>query len=177
MLSRYESHRQDADAALRQAIQELQTTGQVSDATLRAVSVPGQPLPRAALNALVSLQQDQVRFESLLSKLSTGLAITQLTWECSDLQEQLAASTEANGQLTDEERRLVEKRIEALHRDLQQVIDKKDILERHLQPAIDALLHEYSAVQETATRVGLRAPAMRAPQMPYRLQAPAGYGQ
>ena len=177
MLARYEGHRQDADAALRQAIQELQATGQVSDATLRAVSVPGQPLPRAALDALVTLQQDQVRFESLLAKLTTGLAITQLTWECHELQEQLAASTEANGQLTDEERRLVEKRIEALHRDLTQVIDKKDILERHLQPALDALLHEYSAVQDTATRAGLHAPAVAAPLMPYKQQQPSGYGQ
>ena len=58
MLQRYERHRHDAETALRQAIQELATTGQVSDATLRAVSVPGQPLPRAALDALVTLQQD-----------------------------------------------------------------------------------------------------------------------
>ena len=40
MLQRYERHRHDAETALRQAIQELATTGQVSDATLRAVSVP-----------------------------------------------------------------------------------------------------------------------------------------
>jgi hypothetical protein len=176
MLARYEGHRQDADAALRQAIQELQTTGQVSDATLRAVSVPGQPLPRAALDALVTLQQDQVRFESLLAKLSTGLAIVHLTWECHELQEQLAASTEANGHLTDEQRRLMEKRLDALQRDLSQVTAKKEVLERHLQPALDALLTEYTAVQDSATRAGLRAPARVAPVLPYRTQQPLGYG-
>jgi multidrug resistance efflux pump len=177
MLQRYERHRHDAETALRQAMQELATTGQVSDATLRAVSVPGQPLPRAALDALVTLQQDAVRFDSLVQKLTTGLAITRLTWECHDLHDQLAASTEANQELTDEQRRLLEKRLEGLQRDLQQVIAKKEVLERHLQPALDALLTEYTAVQDSATRAGLRAPGLGTPVMPYRTQAPAGYGR
>ena len=158
MLQRYERHRHDAETALRQAIQELARTGQVSDATLRAVSVPGQPLPRAALDALVTLQQDPTRFDSLVQKLTTGLAITRLTWECHDVHDQLAASTEANQELTDEQRRLLEKRLEGLQRDLNQVIAKKEVLERHLQPALDALLTEYTAVQDSATRAGLRAP-------------------
>ena len=177
MLQRYERHRHDAETALRQAIQELARTGQVSDATLRAVSVPGQPLPRAALDALVALQQDAVRFDSLVQKLTTGLAITRLTWECHDVHDQLAASTEANQELTDEQRRLLEKRLEGLQRDLHQVIAKKEVLERHLQPALDALLTEYAAVQDSATRAGLRAPAQGTPVMPYRTQSPAGYGR
>jgi hypothetical protein len=177
LLRRYEGHRQGADAALRQALDEVRSTGTVSEATLRAVSVPGQPLPRAALDALVTLQQDQVRFESLVHKLTTGIAITQLTWECADLQEQLAAATEANQHLTDEQRRLLEKRLDGLHRDLAQVVAKKEVVERHLQPALDALLTEYAAVQDSATRAGLRAPARMTPVMPYRTQQPSGYGQ
>ena len=177
MLQRYEGHRQEADAALRQALQELHTTGQIAEATLQAASVPGQPLPRAALDALVMLQQDPVRFQSLLQKLTTGLALVHLTWECQELHEQLAGSVEANQELTDEQKRLLEKRLEALQRDLQQVTAKKEVLERHLQPALDALLHEYSAVQDTATRAGLTAPARLAPVVPYRTQQPAGYGQ
>jgi hypothetical protein len=177
LLQRYEGHRQDADAALRQALDELRTTGTVSDATLRTVSVPGQPLPRAALDALLTLQQDQVRFESLVHKLTTGVALTQLTWECAELQEQLAAATEANQHLTDEQRRLLEKRLDGLQRDLAQVVAKKEVLERHYHPALDALLNEYTAVQDSATRVGLRAPSPVAPPMPYRRQQPAGYGQ
>src|SRR5207247_2532322 len=106
-----------SETALRQAMQELATTGQVSDAILQAVSVPGQPLPRAALEALVTLQQDPVRFTTMLQKLTTGLAVVHLTWECQELHEQLAASVEANQQLTDEQRRLIEKRLEALQRD------------------------------------------------------------
>jgi hypothetical protein len=112
-----------------------------------------------------------------LQKLTTGLAITRLTWECQDLQEQLAASTDANQHLTDEQRRLVEKRLEGLQRDLQQVVSKKDVIEKHLQPALDALLHEYAAIQETAARAGLQAPSQVAPRMIYRTQQPSGYGQ
>jgi hypothetical protein len=177
LLQRYEGHRQDADAALRQALDELRTTGTVSDATLRAVSVPGQPLPRAALAALLTLQQDQVRFESLVHQLTTGVAITQLTWECAALQAQRAAATEAHQHLTDEQRRLLEKRLDGLQRDLAQMVAKKEVLERHYHPALDALLHEYAAVQQAATQVGLRAPSPVAPPMPYRRQQPSGYGQ
>src|SRR5713101_5609949 len=177
MLARYEGHRQDAEAALTTAVQEYATTGQVSDATLRAVSVPGQALPRVALEALAMLQHDPVRYNSLFAKLSTGLAMTRLTWECGDLQDQLAVSTEANQQLTDEQRRLLEKRLEALERDLRQVIAKKEVVERHLQPALDALLNEYTAVQQAATRAGFSAPARVTPPMPYRTQQPSGYGQ
>ena len=118
-----------------------------------------------------------MRFDSLVQKLTTGLAITRLTWECHDLHDQLAASTEANQELTDEQRRLLEKRLEGLQRDLSQVIAKKEVLERHLQPALDALLTEYTAVQDSATRAGLRAPAQGTPVMPYRTQSPAGYGR
>jgi hypothetical protein len=177
LLAQYETQRQASDAALRAAVQELRDTGQVSESTLRAVSVPGQAMPRAALDALRLLQQDPVRYESLLGKLSTGLAITQLTWQCQELQEQLTAATDANTHLTDEEKRLLEKRYEALRRDLAAVMQKKEVLEKHLQPAIDALLSEYSAVQDVATRAGLRAPTLRAPQMPYKRQQPSGFSQ
>jgi hypothetical protein len=177
MLAQYEAHRQTSDAALRAAVQELRDTGQVSDASLRAVSVPGQAMPKAALDALRLLQQDPVRYESLLGKLSTGLAVTQLTWQCQELQEQLTAATDANTHLTDEEKRLLEKRYEALRRDLAAVVHKKEVLESHLQPAIDALLREYNAVQDVATRAGLRAPRVSTPHMPYRRQMPSGYSQ
>jgi primosomal protein N'' len=113
----------------------------------------------------------------MIQKLSTGLAITQLTWECAQLQEDLTASTEANAHLTDEEKRLLEKRYESIRRDLAAVMQKKEVLEKHLQPAIDALLSEYTAVQSTATRAGITAPAVVAPQMRYRTQQPAGYGR
>ena len=82
-------------------------------------------------------------------------------------------SPEANQELTDEQRRLLEKRLEALQRDLSQVIAKKEVLERHLQPALDALLTEYTAMQDSATPAACE-PRPGIPVMPYRTQAPAG---
>ena len=177
MLAQYEQRRQEATAALQQALAELQATGQVSDATLHAVSVPGQPLPRAALEALLRLKADPVRYASMLDKLSTGLAVVRLQWECSEIQEQLAGAIDANAHLTDEQRRLLEARLQALQRNLQQVLAKKTTVEQHLQPALDALLQEYVGVQDTATKAGLTAPTVTTPAMPFRGAAPAGYGR
>jgi hypothetical protein len=177
MLARYEGHRGEVDVAVRRAIAEVRTTGTVTETTLQAIAVPGQPIPRAALEALAALQQDPVRYESLLQKLTTGLAITRLTWECAEIQDQLAGAIDANQHLSEEQRRLLERRLEALDRDLTHVMAKKEVVERHLQPAVDALLSEYAAVQQTATQAGLRAPGRGTPPLPYQTQFPAGYGR
>jgi DNA repair exonuclease SbcCD ATPase subunit len=177
LLKRYEEHRRDAESHLRDAVSQLASTGTISDTMLRDISVPGQAMPRAALDALVALQRDPVRMESLLQKLATGLSLTHLTWEVHELHGTLAAAEGVNTQLTDEQRRLIQQRLEALQRELEQVTQKKATIEQHLQPAIEALLHEYSAVQQEAARVGIRAPSMRPKRTPYRGQGPMGYGQ
>jgi len=177
LLKRYEEHRRDAEEQLRAAVSALADTGVLSAAQLRAVSVPGQAMPRAAIDALVAIQRDPVRAESLLQKLATGLAMTRLTWEVHELHDDLAAAEGVNAHLTDEQRHLLRQRLETLQRELDQVAQKKATVERHLQPAIDALLGEYSAVQQEAARVGLRAPLITPPRMPYRSQGPGGYGQ
>ena len=134
-------------------------------------------MPRAALAALAALQRDPVRAESLLNKLATGLGIIRLTWEVHELHGELDAAESVNAQLTDEQRHLLQQRLAALQRELDQVIQKKTTIESHLQPAFGALLSEYNAVQQEAARVGLRAPALTPPRTPYRGQGPAGYGQ
>ena len=177
LLKRYEGHRQDFDGALRRAMDEMRETGTVSEATLRAISVPGQPIPRAAVVALLALQRDPTRLASMTGKLSGALAITQLTWECQELQEQLATAVESNTNLTTEERLLLQRRYESLQRDLAAVMQKTDVVEKRLQPAIDALLSEYTAVQAVATQAGITAPTLTVPRMPYGTQTPSGYGQ
>jgi hypothetical protein len=177
LLSRYEQRRQEADQRLRAAIDEYVTTGTVSDATLRQISVPGQPLPRAALDALAAMQADAVRRESLIGRLATGTAITQLTWECHQLQDELIAAAEGNQHLTDEARRLYEKRVTTLKRSLEQVKEKVDIQERYYQPAVQALMTEYANVQALATGIGLRAGASAPAPMPFGTQNPIGYGR
>jgi hypothetical protein len=177
MLARLEAHKAEADGALRAAVAELKATGTVSPQTLEAVSVPGQALPRAALDALAALDGDVARRENLLGKLSTSMAITRLTWDCHQIQDELAAATENNQHLTDEQRRILEKRYESMQRSLLQVMQKTEVLEKHLQPAIDELLKQYTATQDVATKAGLRAPTVTSPQMPYRRQSPSGYSQ
>jgi len=177
LMSRYESHKADADAALRQAVTELQQTGAVSPQTLQDASVPGQSLPRAALDALVTLQADPVRYEALLGKLSTGMALTRLTWDCSELQETLMAASQGNAHLSDEERRVLEQKYQSVQRALAQLMAKTEVLEKSYQPAVDALLREYTATQEQAMRLGLTAPTLTTPPMPFRGAGPAGYGR
>ena len=111
-----------------------------------------------------------------MGQLTTGLAIARLTWDCHDLQDQLAAAAEGNQHLTDEARRAIEKLNESLGRELRHVADKIDVKDKFLKPALDELMQEYAAVQSVATRAGLRAPSQRIPSMPYRTQMPVGYG-
>ena len=113
----------------------------------------------------------------MLGRLSTATALTKLTWECSELGEQLNAATDGNAHLSDEERRLLENRYTTLRRNLAEVMQKIEVVDKHLQPAIDALLREYAAVQEVATKAGLAAPTLTVPRMPFRRQGPLGYTQ
>ncbi|HEY5864427.1 MAG TPA: hypothetical protein VI542_02580 [Candidatus Tectomicrobia bacterium] len=64
-----------------------------------------------------------------------------------------------------------------MQRDRPHVVQKKETVERHLQPALETLLAEHAAVQATAARAGLRAPSVRPAAFPYRGQMPSGYGQ
>lgn len=177
LLKRYEDHRREAENRLREAVRTIASTGVVPDTLLRDLSVPGQAMPRAALDALAALQRDPVRAESLLNKLATGLGMIRLTWEVHELHGELDAAESVNVQLTDEQRHLLQQRLAALQRELDQVTQKKATIEQHLQPALEALLSEYSAVQQEAARVGLRAPSTTPPRTPYRGQGPTGYGQ
>jgi hypothetical protein len=176
LLARFESHKADATTALQSAVDSYRTTGTVSPEDLQALTVPGQPFPRAALDALATLQHDPVRRDTLLSKLATSMALARLTWDCADLEEQLASAADDNPHLGDEERRLLESRRAALQRNLGQFRQKLEAAERH-QTTLDEVMRAYATAQQTATDYGLRAPSTQAPVMPYRFQNPFGYGQ
>jgi hypothetical protein len=177
MLARYEGHKVEAESALRAAVDELAQTGSVSEATMQSVAVPGQPLPRAGLDALVALQGDPQRQDILMGKLSTGMALTRLTWDCHQIAEELAAAADGNANLTDEQRRLLEKKQETLQRNLMHTIQKIEITEKHLQPAVDELLREYTNVQNEAARAGIVAPMRTNTPQRYRTQQPMGNGR
>lgn len=178
LFARYEAHRQEADDTLQIALQELRETGDVSEATLDRISVPGQAVPVAVLQSLLVVERDRVRYQALLQKVATGLAITRLTWECDELQETLTAAVDANIQMKPEEQRHLEKQLEDLRRDLQRVIAKKEVLEKHVQPAFTSVMEEAAAIQAYTSQVGMRAaPTTDPPPMPYRRQSPMGNSQ
>jgi CheY-like chemotaxis protein len=175
---RYETFRDTAAQRLDEAALTLATGGTPTDDVLLDVSLPGQSLPRAALEALATMRQDPVRYESLRQRLAAGLAITRLTWEVHQIQQQLDAAETANAQLTEEERRLLQSRQAALQRELTRVQQEKEVAERHLLPVVHALLAEYAAVQSEASRVGFQATSPEVPPVPFRRggQVTLGYG-
>jgi hypothetical protein len=176
-MARYETHRATALAAITAAVQEYQGTGDVQPETLRQASVPGQPLSKAAVAALAAFSNDPVRGPAFLGQLSTAEALTRLTWECHELQEQLEAAATNNTHLSDGERALLQTRYEAMQRNLLQVTQKALVVEQHLKPALDTLLQEYTKVQSVATEAGIAAPMRQTPIMPFRRQQPGGYAR
>jgi hypothetical protein len=175
---RYELFRDTVARALDEAATSLAAGGIPAEAVLAELTLPGQPLPRVTLEALAALRGDPVRYESLRQRLAAALAITRLTWEVRELQDQLATAEVVNTQLTEEERRLLERRVVAAQRELERVVQEKETAERHLLPVVDALLSEYAAVQTEAARVGFQAPTREVPPMPFRRggQLTAGFG-
>jgi hypothetical protein len=174
---RYEQFQQTLVEQLREASATLATGATLPESLLRELSLPGQPLPQAALRALATLQADPVRHESLLQQLAAGLAITRLTWEVHELHTTLASAETVNAQLTEEERRLIQRRLTALQHELRRVVQEKETAERHLLPVVNTLLTEYAAVQDEAAQVGLDAPpSLTTPPTPFNGQLNAGFG-
>jgi uncharacterized membrane-anchored protein YhcB (DUF1043 family) len=177
MLARYEQHRQDAEQRFRDAIDEYNSTGTLSDQTVQQISIPGQALPRAAIEALSNLSRAPMQQQSHIGKLSTGQAIVRLTWECHEIQAQLQAAADGNQHITDEVRRQLETRYAAMQVQLTQVVQKVTMVEQHYQPALDALLRDYTQTQLAASDAGLRTPTVTVAPTRYRGQQPMGYSR
>jgi hypothetical protein len=127
--------------------------------------------------SLVALQADPVRYESFLTKLASGLALTRLTWDVQELHSQLAGAAAVNQQLTEEERHVLQQRLAGLQQELARVVQQKEVAERHVLPVLEALLAEYAATQAEAVRIGLQTPAaVTPPPTPFQGQLPGGYG-
>jgi hypothetical protein len=175
---RYEDFRATVADRLRAAVAALAAGHLPPPGTLQELALPGQPVPRAALEALVALQADPVRYESFLAKLAAGLALTRLTWDVQELHSQLAGAAAVNQQLTEEERHVLQQRLAGLQQELTRVVQQKEVAKRHVLPVLEALLAEYAATQAEATRLGLRIlAAPTPPPTPFQGQLPGGYGQ
>ena len=83
----------------------------------------------------------------------------------------------SNAKLSDAQRHLLEMRYQVLRRNLQHVMEKVDMVDQRLQPAVDELLREYTATQDAATKAGLRAPVQTIAPPRYRRQQPGGWSR
>ncbi len=173
---RYEYYRSQYQESLTKAVDELQQTGTVTAATLREVAVPGQPMPRAAVNALAGLRSNPARYEAAVGRLSTQMALTHLTWECGDLEEKLAAAADGNPRLSDEERKAMEHAFQALRRKLAITVAQVDAGEKY-GAALDKVLEEYARVEATASRLALEAPSVQIAPSRYGTQLPMGFSK
>jgi hypothetical protein len=173
----YEQHRTTARTNLDAAVDEYQQTGTVQAQTLQSTSSPGKATARVTIEALASLKGDPVRYEAHMGQLTTAQAVARLTWQCAELENELAAAADGNVKLSDAERKAIEKQNEALRRNLAQFFAKMDVLNKYEEPAVDALMRDYTAVQDAAAAAGLRAPAIQISAPRYRGQQPSGYSK
>ena len=172
---RYESALEDVTEALNEAVAALASGGEPSEAVYKRISVPGQAMPQGVLDALHLLLQSPVRYETLLHQLAAGIAMTRMTWEVHELQTLLSTAGRTNPHLTDEERTQIEAAIVATQQELTRLKDEKETAERHLLPAINAVLGEYAAIQQTTATAGFDVPSGSAPPTPFGAQIAMGY--
>jgi hypothetical protein len=172
---RYESIHEEVTEALEEAVAAVASGNPPSETIYRRISTPGQAMPQAVLEGLVTLHNSPVRFESLLHQLGAGLSITRLTWEVHELLTTLSTAGRTNPNLTDEERAQIEAAVASTQQELTRLKDEKETAERHLLPAIHAVLAEHAAVQQTAATAGFDAPSGTAPPTPFGGQIAMGY--
>ena len=173
----YEQYRGTARERFEAAIDEYRETGTVREATLQQASSPGNATARVTIEALASFKTDPVRYETHLSQLTTARAVSQLTWQCAELENALAAGADGNANYSATERLAIEKKLEALRRNLAQFYAKLDVKNKYEAPAVDALMRDFAAVQETAAAAGFRSPAVHVQPGRYRHQTPMGYSK
>jgi len=175
MLARYQSHKDAAAAGLQAAVQEYKETGTVAATTLQDISIPGQPVSRATVEALAAMDADQIRKDAAFGQLSTAAALARLTWDCHELENTLRGAAEGNANFSAEQLRLMEGEFQQLQRNLLQTMQKVDVMEKY-GAAVDKVMMEYTRVLTVATRAGITAPTRTVTSMPYGTQMPSGYG-
>ena len=173
----YEQYRASARERLDAAVEEYRTTGTVRAETLQRASTPGNATARVTIEALAHFRADPTRYDTHLGQLTTAQAVAHLTWQCAELENALAAGADAHAEYSAAERLAIEKKLEDLRRNLAQFYAKLDVKNKYEAPAVDALMRDFTAVQETAAAAGFRAPAVQVQPPRYRQQQPLGYSK
>jgi hypothetical protein len=178
LFGRYDEHQQAYIKRLNQAVATYQTSGTVSEGTLRNLSVPGQPMPRGAIEKLAVLKNDPVRYDALVANLSTAAAFAQVTSDCNDLQNQIVAAADGNQHLSEPELAAIKKKLERLRMGLAQLEGTIGAAEKH-STALDKVFVEYAKTEQMVSRLGVSAPAIQiqVPPARFNTQQPMGYGR
>lgn len=174
----YEQYRATAHDRLETAVQEYLTTGTVQAQTLQQASTPGKATARVTIDGLAALHRlDPARYETHLGNLTTAQAIARLTWQCAELENALADGAASQADYSASERQAIEQQLTTLRRNLAQFYAKVDVQNKYEAPAVEGLLRDVAAIQETAAAQGFRAPAVQVQDSRYRHQLPSGYSK
>jgi hypothetical protein len=178
MFGRYDEHKQKYGERLNAAVATYQASGTVPEATLRSLSVPGQPMPGVAIEKLAVLRTDPVRYDALVGSLSTAAAFAQVTSDCHDLQNQIQAAADGNQHLSEPELAAIKKKLERLRMGLAQMEGTIGAAEKH-SAALDKVFVEYAKTEQMVSRLGVSAPAIQIQVPPARFttQQPLGYAR
>lgn len=171
---KFEAYKDKYDTALR-TVTDQYTDGTMTDAALRAASVPDKPLPMKAVQALAAAKQDPVAYSAYVGQLSTASAISQLTSDCNELEAKLYQGMNSSQSLGEAERKTIEQQLQALRLALAGLMAQADVMQKYYDPAVNALMASYQTMMDRATATGISAPAITVPGQPYRTQSNFGY--
>ena len=141
---------------------------------IQAVSLPMLPMPHGILRSLndfrvLGLQEDYTRH---VNKISGNVALIRVLGRTHQVRDRLEQTMLSSEDMTDEEREQIRVRIARLDREAKRLVEEKELAERHLLPAMDAMLVEASMRQREAAGSLMTAPSGEAP----GYQNPFGYG-
>ena len=156
----FEEEKDDLVTKLDAASATLAGGGTLTAAEMRELSMPGAPVSGGVIQALAGMRRhDPVAYGGYRDKLAGNLALVRLNWRVHELQAHLDESVLTNAELGEPERQVIRERQERLTREMQRVVEQKEMAERHVLPLMESMLADHRESQREAARRGLRAPA------------------
>ena len=173
----YEEDKAVLDARLETAVTTIASGGRPTAAQLRALSLPGSPMSGGVLEALADLRQvDAFAYNAYRSKLAGNLALVQLNWKVSELQDRLDEGMLTNPELGDAERAVIVQRQERLGREMRRMVQEKELAEKHVLPVMESVLMDHRATEQAAAVTALDAlPDNSVVENRFGTQNPIGY--
>ena len=157
-----ETDKADLNARLAAAVTVIESGGTPTATQMRELSLPGAPMPGGVLVSLAGLRNtNEFAYDAYRSKLAGNLALAKLNWKVHELQDHLDESILTNTELGEAERDVIAQRQTRLRREMQRVVQEKELSETHVLPVMESVLRDHAAGQRRAARRGMGAPADR----------------